>query len=435
MRAPGIVLRMNMRHLTAVALTTLLAASAGLAGGPETTPTARLLDVAREAGTFKTLLAAVDAAGLRGALEADGPFTVFAPTDDAFAALPEGALEDLLKPENREKLRAVLTLHVVAARATAVEALKAGQVKTLSGETLTIAVRDGRVCIDGAAALKTDITAANGVIHVIDRVLLPAPAVPAKEAAILVLAIERGAPLYNQGQQAACAAIYEVAARAVVELGTLSSGDRARLEEASVGRGTASDRAWRLRGAFDTILARMQPAESTEETMKTDRFEPLMEAPLPQGFPAPGPVGEAVVKEYPRYRAARTSGGMSAFWTLFGHIKRNNIEMTAPVEMTMEEGERVDMAFLYESPEQGQAGKEGAVDVLDLPAVRVVSIGIRGNPTPAQIEGAKREIERLRAEKGMDAAGPFRLLGYNSPMVPAKNRFYELQLPVRAKQS
>lgn len=169
--------------------------------------------------------------------------------------------------------------------------------------------------------------------------------------------------------------------------------------------------------------------------MKTDRFEPLMEAPLPKGFPAPGPVGEAVVKEYPRYRAARTSGGMSAFWTLFGHIKRNNIEMTAPVEMTMEEDEKVDMAFLYESPEQGQAGKEGAVEVLDLPAVRVVSFGIRGNPTPEQIEGAKREIERLRAEKGMDAAGPFRLLGYNSPMVPAKNRFYELQLPVRAKQS
>jgi hypothetical protein len=167
--------------------------------------------------------------------------------------------------------------------------------------------------------------------------------------------------------------------------------------------------------------------------MDTDRFEPLMEAPLPEGFPAPGPVGEAVVKEYPRYRAARTSGGMTAFWTLFGHIKRNDIQMTAPVEMTMDKGEMVDMAFLYESPGLGQAGKEGAVEVLDLPAVRVLSFGIRGNPAPEQIEAAKREIERLRIDKAMEAAGPFRLLGYNSPMVPAKDRFYELQLPVRAK--
>ena len=168
--------------------------------------------------------------------------------------------------------------------------------------------------------------------------------------------------------------------------------------------------------------------------MKTDRFEPLMEASLPEGFPAPGPVGEAVVKEYPRYRAARTPGGMAAFWTLFGHIKRNDIPMTAPVEMTMEKGEMVDMAFLYASPGQGRAGKEGAVEVLDLPAVRVVSFGIRGTPTPEQIDAAKREIERMRDEKAMEAAGPFRLLGYNSPMVPARNRFYELQLPVRAKQ-
>lgn len=425
---------MNIRHLTAFTLTTLFAASPALAGGPEKGPAPRLLDVAREAGTFKTLLAAVDAAGLRGALAADGPFTVFAPTDDAFAALPEAMLKDLLRPENREKLRAVLMLHVVAAKATAVDALKAGQAKTLSGETLTIALRDGRVSIEGANAIRTDIAAANGIIHVIDRVLLPAPAVPASEAAILVLAIERGAPLYNQGQHAACAAIYEVAARAVVELGTLSAADQGRLKEALDGRGSASDRAWRLRGAFDAILARVQTAKSTEETMKADRFEPLMEAPLPKGFPAAGPVGQAVVKDYPRYRAARTQGGMSAFWTLFGYIKRNSIEMTAPVEMTMGEGEMVDMAFLYESPEQGQAGKEGNVEVLDLPAIRVVSFGIRGSPNAEQIEGARRAIERLRVEQGMDAAGPYRLLGYNSPMVPAKDRFYELQLPVRPKQ-
>lgn len=152
---------------------------------------------------------------------------------------------------------------------------------------------------------------------------------------------------------------------------------------------------------------------------------------MPEGFPGPGPLGEAVLKEYPAYRAARTPGGMGAFWRLFAHIKRERIEMTAPVEMTMEGARTIDMAFLYRSTALGRVGTEAAVEVLDLPAARVISFGIRGTPTPERIEDAKRAIERRRIGDGLEAAGPHRLLGYNSPMVPSDDRFFELQLPVR----
>lgn len=131
-----------------------------------------IVGVAAGAGQFNTLVAAVKAAGLVETLSGEGPFTVFAPTDEAFAKLPAGALEDLLKPENKEKLSAILTYHVVAGKVMAAD-VKSGDVKTVNGQEATIKVADGKVTIDKATVVKTDIAASNGVIHVIDTVLMP----------------------------------------------------------------------------------------------------------------------------------------------------------------------------------------------------------------------------------------------------------------------
>jgi uncharacterized surface protein with fasciclin (FAS1) repeats len=132
-----------------------------------------VVDTAVAAGQFKTLAAALKAAGLVDTLKGEGPFTVFAPTDDAFAKLPEGAVENLLKPENKEKLKAVLTYHVVAGKAMAAD-LKDGQaVKTVNGKELPVKIADGKVTAGGAQVIKADVGASNGVIHVIDAVLMP----------------------------------------------------------------------------------------------------------------------------------------------------------------------------------------------------------------------------------------------------------------------
>lgn len=131
-----------------------------------------IVDVAVKAGSFKTLVAAVKAAGLVETLKAEGPYTVFAPTDEAFAKLPEGTVASLLKPENKKKLTEILTYHVIAAKVMAKD-VKSGQVKTVNGKEATIAVGDHGVKIDNATVIKTDIEASNGVIHVIDHVILP----------------------------------------------------------------------------------------------------------------------------------------------------------------------------------------------------------------------------------------------------------------------
>ena len=124
------------------------------------------------AGAFKTLVAAVTAAGLVETLKGVGPFTVFAPTDEAFSKLPEGAVADLLKPENKAKLQAVLTYHVVAGKVMAADVLKLTSAKSVQGQELKIDTSAG-VKVDGANVVQTDIACSNGVIHVIDAVVLP----------------------------------------------------------------------------------------------------------------------------------------------------------------------------------------------------------------------------------------------------------------------
>lgn len=134
---------------------------------------ADIVDTAVAAGKFKTLAAALQAAGLVEALKGDGPFTVFAPTDEAFAKLPAGTVEELLKPENKEKLIAILKYHVVAGSVKSDAVVKLDQAKTLQGQDVTISVKDGKVFVDAAEVVRVDIECANGVIHVIDSVILP----------------------------------------------------------------------------------------------------------------------------------------------------------------------------------------------------------------------------------------------------------------------
>jgi uncharacterized surface protein with fasciclin (FAS1) repeats len=132
-----------------------------------------IVDTAVAAGSFKTLAKALAAADLVQPLKGPGPFTVFAPTDEAFAKLPAGTIETLLKPESKAKLQRILTYHVVAGRVMASDVMKMRSAKTVSGDSVTVAAHDGGVMIDKAHVVKTDIAASNGVIHVIDSVILP----------------------------------------------------------------------------------------------------------------------------------------------------------------------------------------------------------------------------------------------------------------------
>ena len=131
-----------------------------------------IVDIAVGADNFKTLVAALKAADLVEALSGQGPFTVFAPTDEAFAALPDGTVEALLKPENKAKLIKLLTYHVVAGDITS-DKVKSGEVESLAGEMITLKVKNGKVKVNQAEVIQADIDASNGVIHVINQVILP----------------------------------------------------------------------------------------------------------------------------------------------------------------------------------------------------------------------------------------------------------------------
>ena len=162
-----------MRNLMKAALTAA-ALSVGFAGTAVSgTAQKDIVDTAVEAGSFNTLVAAVKAAGLVETLKGPGPFTVFAPTDEAFAKLPAGTVENLLKPENKDQLIAVLTYHVVASETFSSDlAGKTLEVETVQGSTVDINATSG-VTVDGASVIQADVDASNGVIHVIDQVILP----------------------------------------------------------------------------------------------------------------------------------------------------------------------------------------------------------------------------------------------------------------------
>jgi uncharacterized surface protein with fasciclin (FAS1) repeats len=227
------------------------AAVTGPAGSAESKD---IVDTAMAAGQFKTLLAAAKAAGLVDALKGKGPLTVFAPNDEAFAKVPKTVLEELLKPENRETLKAVLSYHVVQGRVL----LGAQSLMTLEGRPLAIKTA-GAFEVSGAKVVATDIVASNGVIHVLDTVLIP----PAKKLTppqaakrVIELAIERGVPLFNAGQHSACAAIYEVTVESLLKSQNAVLGDKERsaLQTALDNMRAEKDprqQAWILRRALD----------------------------------------------------------------------------------------------------------------------------------------------------------------------------------------
>jgi len=159
-----------MLRKTALALTTAatLVATSALAGGHAKD----IVDTASEAGSFGTLLAAAEAAGLVETLKGEGPFTVFAPTDEAFAALPEGTVETLLKPENKDQLVAILTYHVLSGKVMSTDLTDDMEAPTVQGSSVTIDLDNG-VMVEEATVVQADIETSNGVIHVIDTVILP----------------------------------------------------------------------------------------------------------------------------------------------------------------------------------------------------------------------------------------------------------------------
>lgn len=175
-------------------------------------------------------------------------------------------------------------------------------------------------------------------------------------------------------------------------------------------------------------------------------FRPWMEAKVPEGFPEFTPVHHIEVKTLPDYRMARASmpttqdrGGNGAFWKLFSHIKRNEIAMTAPVQMDYtgsdEDAEVASMAFLYGSQKIGAPGQDSAdntVEIIDLPEQDVVSIGVRGRMTPDSLEVAHRQLLKWLDDHKSEyrAAGPLRRMGYNSPFISEDRAFFEVQIPV-----
>ena len=167
-----LTLNRSLRAGAAALSLSLLASTSAFAGGT-TTPSQDIVDTAVAAGSFQTLTTALKAAGLVETLKGKGPFTVFAPTDEAFAKLPEGTVQSLLMPENKQKLTAILTYHVVAGNVKAADVIKLTSAKTLNGQSVTIKTVGGKVLINGASVAKADIATTNGTIHVIDTVLMP----------------------------------------------------------------------------------------------------------------------------------------------------------------------------------------------------------------------------------------------------------------------
>ncbi len=157
-------------------ITTLMALALLLWTGPTQAQDEDIVDVAIGAGTFNTLVAAVQAADLVDALKGEGPLTVFAPTDEAFAALPEGTVESLLLPENKELLTSILLYHVVSGSVMAADVVELDSATTLNGDSIAISVSDSGVMINDANVVQADVAASNGVIHIVDAVLLPPPA-------------------------------------------------------------------------------------------------------------------------------------------------------------------------------------------------------------------------------------------------------------------
>jgi uncharacterized surface protein with fasciclin (FAS1) repeats len=238
----------------------IISITADFEGRPAADGADTIVGVAAKAGVFKTLLAAAKAAGLADALAGKGPLTVLAPTDEAFAALPNKTLKSLLEPKNKNELAKILKYHVIAGEVTLAKALELEQGTTLEGGAVTFKFSDGRVMVGPAVLAKADIRASNGIIHVIDKVLIPpkAEAEALTPEALAGLAIDRGVPLFNDGNPAACAAVYEVtceALRLMPGVSDESKEDFANTLSKARAETSATRKAWILRYALDRFLS------------------------------------------------------------------------------------------------------------------------------------------------------------------------------------
>ena len=242
------------KYITAVLTTSLLLSSYSYSKND-------IVDTAVEAGSFKTLVAAVKAAGLVDTLKGDGPFTVFAPTDEAFAKLPKGTVESLLKPENKDKLVSILTYHVVAGKVNSKKASKLTAAKTVNGAKVSIKPTGKTLQVGGSKVIKADIKTSNGLIHVIDAVLIPeSKKKPTSTQSIIKAAIHKGVPLFNAGHRSQTAAIYMQAGNDI--LGQCSSKAcatskktiKTAMKKAS-NESCTTTQAWIMRHAFDKVLA------------------------------------------------------------------------------------------------------------------------------------------------------------------------------------
>lgn len=217
---------------------------------------------AKAAGSFNTLLAAVGAAGLGDVLSGPGPFTVFAPTDDAFAALPAGTVESLLLPENKQKLIDILKYHVVAGRVYDTDAVKAGTAPTLLGRSLDISLSADGISIGDSQVVAKNIETTNGVIHVIDSVLIPTAMSRDSAMRVLENAVTEGAPIYNSGHHGQCCDIYTKAMNNVLSAG-IENADKHVMTMIEKTLSNAShmhsdsDRAWELRRGIDSLYSQL----------------------------------------------------------------------------------------------------------------------------------------------------------------------------------
>jgi uncharacterized surface protein with fasciclin (FAS1) repeats len=235
---------------------------------PPTESSTDIIGVAKKAGSFKTLLAAAEAAGLIETLRGEGPLTILAPTDDAFAKLPKGTVESLLKEENLDQLRAILTFHAISGAISAGDALNSGSARTVNGGEVAFSIKDGLLQVNGATIRTAGIEADNGIIHVIDTVLIPSSDGAKPESAQAECtpsmtpiariedAIDRGVPVFNGGDHGGCAAIYRECIQILADDEQVNPSVRKAmkglLEQASE-RGSDTDRAWLYRRTLDHV--------------------------------------------------------------------------------------------------------------------------------------------------------------------------------------
>ncbi len=223
---------------------------------------------AQAAGKFNTLLAAVAAAGLVETLSGPGPFTVFAPTDEAFAALPAGTVESLLKPENKQKLIDILKYHVVSGRVYDIDAVKAGMAPTLLGRTVDINFSAAGIRINDSKVIAKNIDCSNGVIHVVDSVLIPGSMNRKTVMSALTNAIDKGTPVFNAGDHGKCSEIYMQTMTSISGAGIEGADPQTMsiisqtIENANKTHGM-TERAWVLRRGMDSLYTRISSMPDT----------------------------------------------------------------------------------------------------------------------------------------------------------------------------